>query len=86
MQWQFEQAAKTADATDAAFAQGRFNRRFDAFDEFISGVDINAGIAVTERYLGACLGIHGLLVLETVVVCYFTRLAGKCPSMKIGKQ
>ena len=59
-----------------------FNRRLDAFHQFVTGIDIDAGVKIIQ----GSVGIHGLLVQEIIVVCYFTRLAVKCPSMKIGKQ
>jgi len=78
MQRQFEQTTEAANAADAAFAPGRFDRRLDSFHQFITGVDVDARVQITQ----GCFGIHALLVQEIIVVCYFTRLAGKCPSIE----
>ena len=71
---------------DTAPAPGGFYRGFNAFHQFVTGVNIDARIAIAQGCLGRSVGFHGLLVQEIIVVCYFTRLAGKSPSMKIGKQ
>ena len=50
VQGNFEQGAKSTQATQYAGAQRAFCMGFDAIDEIIPGIDIDPGIAVTERW------------------------------------
>ena len=75
LQRQFEQSAEAANAADTAIPSGGFDRRLDAFHQFIAGIDIDTGGTIIQR----SFGIHGLLVQVLNLVCYFTRLEFKCP-------
>ena len=47
----FHQRAKAADTAQHFRAHGAFGKRFDVFDQLITCVDIDTGIAVAERRL-----------------------------------
>jgi hypothetical protein len=65
----FEQRAETANTAEHAFAQGLFGKRFDPFDEFITRIDIDAGITVGK---GSVLG-HGQLAPRGSKRCWKKR-------------
>ena len=48
LQRQFEQSTEAADAADAALAPRGLDRRFDAFHQLITGIDIDARIAIAQ--------------------------------------
>jgi hypothetical protein len=50
---QVEQAAEQTHTAQHFRAQGAFDQRLDAFDNFIAGVNVNARIAVGEGGVGS---------------------------------
>ena len=48
----FEQRAEAAQAAEHAGALGARDRRLDAFDQGVAGIDVDAGVAVTQGSAG----------------------------------
>ena len=61
---QLEEPAEAAKSPHHAGAQGRFGKRFDAFYKGAAVVDIDAGVAVTER--GECFIDHAGMVARGI--------------------
>ena len=58
IQIQLEKRAETTQARQDLGAHGAFDRRFDSFDQFGSGVNIDTGVAIGK------IAIRRLLIVQ----------------------